>query len=425
MAKPNRDRRRAREDFNEFESRTPFERDRDRVLYSAYFRRLSAVTQVSSPTELHTFHNRLTHTLEVAQISRRIAERAVREVASRGNVVNADVCEAAALIHDLGHPPFGHNGEKTLDKISREEWSSSDGYEGNAQSFRIVTKLAVRDAGQGGLNLTSATLRASLKYPRMRRKEAGAYVDEDKFGVYFTDKDYFEWAFGDDSPSQPVLEAQIMDWSDDVAYSTHDLYDFILAGVIPVYSLYSTDSCQLQELLKSNKKLDDVSESSFEKVASSFDTLEVSTVQTASGFSSNFIALLRNWISERIVKYTVRELRVRNNQLNIDPVVRGEVEILKALTYHYAIGSPSLAVRQNGERRVLKGLFEVICTETKLGGKMIGDDEKRRLDQEGDQARVVLDILSSMTDAQAISMYHRTHGIHLGSILDATTPSTL
>jgi dGTPase len=424
MARPNRDARKVREHSHELESRTPFERDRDRVLYSAYFRRLSAVTQVSSPTELHTFHNRLTHTLEVAQIARRIAERAIRQSPSKGRTINADVCEAAALIHDLGHPPFGHNGEKTLDEISRKKWSACDGYEGNAQSFRIVTKLAVRDAGQEGLNLTSATLRASLKYPRLRKKDAGEYVEDDKFGVYQADKDYFDWSFGGELPGQKVLEAQIMDWADDVAYSTHDLYDFVLAGVIPVYQLYSADYAQLRDTLKENRKLKEVCDTSFLNVAISFDPLEF-PVQPTSGFSSRQIANLRNWVSERIMQYTVRELRIVNNQLHIRQEVRDEVEILKALTYHYAIGSPALAVRQNGERTVLKGLFDVMCDDIKEGAKIIGEDARKRLENEGEPARVVLDFLSSMTDAQAISMYHKTHGVQLGSILDATTPYTL
>ncbi|RYG15870.1 dNTP triphosphohydrolase [bacterium] len=153
MAQLDRDRRLLSSTRQE-DARSEFQRDRDRILYSAQFRRLSGVTQVTSPAELHSFHNRLTHTLEVAQIARRIAERLLKLSVVSPSELDPDVCEAAALTHDLGHPPFGHNGEKTLDAAARGRdpecvlpITDDDGYEGNAQSLRIVTKLAVRPSG--------------------------------------------------------------------------------------------------------------------------------------------------------------------------------------------------------------------------------------------------------------------------------------
>jgi predicted deoxyguanosinetriphosphate triphosphohydrolase len=150
------------------DNRSAFQRDRDRILFTSAFRRLAGVTQVFSAEEGHIFHNRLTHSLEVAQVGRRLCERLTtdyRETADRLEI-NPDVVEAACLAHDLGHPPFGHIAERLLDELVTHELA--DGFDGNAQSFRIVTKLAFRSTDVTGLNLTRATLNALLKYPWLR-----------------------------------------------------------------------------------------------------------------------------------------------------------------------------------------------------------------------------------------------------------------
>lgn len=172
--------------------RNPFQRDRDRVLYSPEFRRLSGVTQVASASEGDFFHNRLTHSLKVAQVGRRLAERLLKEYPAEIEALGGldpDVVETAGLAHDLGHPPFGHDGEEVI-CLAVDGLGQKDGFEGNAQSFRIVTRLAAHtdniqdlDSVQGpdlytGLNLTRATLNAILKYPWLRgnsgyRREVG------------------------------------------------------------------------------------------------------------------------------------------------------------------------------------------------------------------------------------------------------------
>jgi dGTPase len=140
-------------------SRSAFERDRDRILYSEPFRRLAGVTQVVHAAEGHAFHNRLTHSLKVAQFGRRITQRFLAHQPALASFLNADVVETACLAHDLGHPPFGHVGEEELNRSLTSDYGVADGYEGNAQSFRIVTKLAVRSDKHEGLNLTRASLR--------------------------------------------------------------------------------------------------------------------------------------------------------------------------------------------------------------------------------------------------------------------------
>lgn len=395
------------------------------MLYSAHLRRLGGVTQVTSPSELHTFHNRLTHTLEVAQIARRIAERLLTEDSSRRAILDPDVCETAALIHDLGHPPFGHNGELTSDKLARESDHHSDGNEGNAQSFRIVNKLAVRKANEVGLNLTAASLRASLKYPVTRKKDqSGKYEEISKFGVYVSEQPEFDKVFEGRVAGNPVLEAEIMDWADDIAYSAHDLYDFVLAGLIPLHSLVELDGPGLRELLSDRLKDVEISDDAFASVALSTKTLPQPNLGRASRFSSGIVADLKAWVSERISRYATLEALLNGGRLTIDPEIRGEVEILKALTYHFAIGSPALSLRQRGEKAILKGLFDVLSEDAKGPQTLLSDEARGRLTSDG-QTRVVLDAISSMTDTQAVSMYHKTHGIKLASILDITTTSML
>ena len=229
--------------------RTAFERDRARLVHSAYMRRLGGKTQVLVPGSLDDFsRTRLTHSLEVAQIGREMG---------RSLGADPDLVDTACLAHDIGHPPFGHNGEVAL----REATTNIGGFEGNAQTLRVLTRLEPKirqlDGSSAGLNLTKAALDACIKYPwsYADRPTQPDGTKSNKFGVYQDDLPVFNWVRADIAPDIPpgippdeqgkprrAIEAQIMDLADDIAYSVHDLEDAVVSGRVDLQFLADPDA---------------------------------------------------------------------------------------------------------------------------------------------------------------------------------------
>jgi dGTPase len=424
------------------EFRTPTERDRDRVIHTSAFRRLAAVTQVvPAVDDGYLLHNRLTHTIKVAQIARRLAQKVQRkqpkEVKAIGGV-EADAVEAAALAHDLGHPPFGHIAEQELDRLACNE-GLSDGFEGNAQSFRIVTKLALRAYDQPGLNLTRATLNAIIKYPWLR---GSAGKKKHKWNAYATEKDEFEWAripYGHDE--EKSAEAELMDWADDIAYSVHDVEDFYRVGLIP-----------LDRLLKEEKEVEHFLEGAFRRRdAAGLDADDNLALATAFRDARQWFPSmafkptdesrqgLRTITKTLIARYVgAIELNVpatkTGPRVTIQLTQKREVTMLKELTWFYVINNPSLATQQHGQRKIVGSMFQTFvdaCTEPKKMNLDLFPLSQRGLltridatteppgDKRLQKIRVVLDLIASMTEQHAVRMYRRLEGVDPGSALDA------
>lgn len=436
------------------DQRDEYQRDRDRILYCDPFRRLVGVTQVVSASEGHVFHNRLTHSLQVAQIARRLAERLRSSFQLQSDAlgdINPDVAEAAALAHDLGHPPFGHVAEKELDRLVRDVGALDDGFEGNAQSFRSVTKLAVRQAwsenatnepaitqqrGDYGLNLTRATLNAILKYPWKWGPEGKA---SRKWGAYDTETAELDWAreLGPDAGQQSI-EAAIMDWSDDIAYSLHDTDDFYRAGLIPLNQL-SCDAGERTAFLQavferySNERRPK-SGAEQNRLTEAFNNFcdSMPIVERYTGTPSQRMTL------HAFIAHKIGEL-ITATELTDDPespllrpqALLDQVEIVKQLVWHYVIVNPALATQQHGHVRIIRWLFDTYLDASTRGPKhwrimpprfrQVLEDWRESHGGDMPRARLVrntVDTIASFTDLEAVRLFQRLSGIAPGSVLD-------
>ncbi len=412
-----------RHPHSDHRDRHPAKRDRDRLLYSNALRRLAGVTQVTSPMEGDVVHNRLTHTLKVAQVARRLAERLLIETDPRIVTVcggiDPEVVEAAALAHDLGHPPFGHIGEQELDRLLVAQ--GEEGYEGNAQSFRIVTKLAVRSDEHLGLNLTRATLDALLKYPWLRASRPG----ERKWGAYASEEADFAWVRGSAADETRCIEAQIMDWADDITYAVHDVDDFFRAGIIPMHLLARDEEERDQFLAATRARWSRTHPGRvglWDRFAEAFaHIMHLMPIRRPYTGTRAEQALLSRIRSELITRFINAPRLVGADAggrpvLEIPEDIQAEVATLKALDWHYVIDSSPYRTQQQGFRRIVRELFEVFQDDT--AGELIPRWLGAELDATASPTRRAADLLSALSDIQAWRMYHRLTGLAPGSIHD-------
>ena len=380
--------------------RTEFARDRARIIHSFALRRLAAKTQVAVPWATDFPRTRLSHSLECAQVGRELG-------AALG--ADPDLMEGACLAHDIGHPPFGHNGEEALNQIA----DSCGGFEGNAQSLRLLIRLEAKtvlpDGKSIGLNLTRASLDAATKYPWGRVKDAK------KFGVYEDDLEIFNWYRTGIESGKTSMEAQIMDWSDDVAYSVHDLEDSLVSGQVKLDQL-SNDLPKLFTVAK-QMYLADITEAEMQIALSSLQKL--SCWPRYYDGTHRSLARLKDLASQLIgrfaqaaevatqEKYGDGDLTRYSANLVVPRAQRVEVALLKSMAGHYVINADDSQIRYADQQKLLTELVEAILQSapTTLEGFFLQDWQQAQSDQQ--RLRVVIDQVASLTDPGAVALHNR------------------
>ncbi|GAA4806130.1 deoxyguanosinetriphosphate triphosphohydrolase [Streptomyces ziwulingensis] len=390
--------------------RTAFQRDRARVLHSAALRRLAGKTQVVTPGQRTpgwdaSPRTRLTHSLECAQVGRELG-------AALG--CDPDLVEAACLSHDLGHPPFGHNGEEALNEFARD----CGGFEGNAQSLRLLTRIEPKrftEERSVGLNLTRAALDAATKYPWPRGARPGDPASV-KFGVYEDDRPVFDWVREGAPATRTCFEAQVMDWSDDVAYSVHDVEDGLHAGHVDPGCLLAdperedifrvalgryvpadTDPAELAEAL--DRLLDmEWWPHNYDGSARAQARLKDATSQLIGRFCLAAESATRDaYGGGRLTRYTA--------ELVVPRAARLECAVLKAVADRYVIQRAEQEQLRADQRIVVAELAEALVGRAPDGLEpqfralydRAADDRARK--------RVIVDQIACLTDVSARSLH--------------------
>jgi dGTPase len=378
--------------------RTEFMRDRARVIHSAALRRLAAKTQVAVPWENDFQRTRLSHSLECAQIGRELGE-------SLG--ADPDLLETACLSHDMGHPPFGHNGEEALAEVA----APCGGFEGNAQSFRLLTRIEATTVDSNGksmgLNLTRASLDAATKYPWASAENPR------KFGVHDDDVEIFNWVRQGAPAGRKCIEAQIMDWSDDCAYSVHDFEDAIFASQVTVQNFDNDFDILYSEMTNSYG-----SDATKDEAAAALTRL-----QQLSCWPINFdrshrsLARLKDTASQLIGRFVLSaELETRkvhgdgpltrySANLEIPRDQKIEVDFLKSVAGHYLIGASASQERYAKQQIVIHELVDILFTAAPKELDPIFEDDWKVATTDAQRLRVVVDQIASLTDPGAYALH--------------------
>lgn len=399
-------------------TRDPYRRDRARVLHSWALRRLADKTQVLLPGESDFPRTRLTHTLEVSQVAREMGDELG---------CDPDIVDTAGLSHDLGHPPFGHNGETALNAAA----AGIGGFEGNAQSFRVLTRLEpkVSHAEHSvGLNLTRASLDATMKYPWFR----GAHIEPHgtplgrvpdsatKFNVYPDDAEAFAWVREGAPHARPCLEAQVMDWADDVAYSVHDIEDAFYSGfispgqlapgepmsqVIVRASLDSAGGVNEADLCAAHERLLSLPEwpSTFDHTTSGLASLKSFTSVMIGRFSSAAVdATLAAAGPGPLTRYSAN--------LVVPPDQRAEVALLKAVSSHFVFHRAGVDQVYAAQRALLEDLVALLLRQAPGVLHPMFAEQWAQAPNEPGRLRVVIDQVASLTDVSAVRWHRRLLG---------------
>ncbi|HEY1135169.1 MAG TPA: deoxyguanosinetriphosphate triphosphohydrolase [Nocardioides sp.] len=401
--------------------RAPFERDRARVVHAASTRRLAAKTQVMGPQTDDFVRNRLTHSLEVAQVARDLA---------RAIGTHPDVAETAALAHDLGHPPFGHNGETVLAELAEP----CGGFEGNAQTLRLLTRLEAKtfapDGSSVGLNLTRATLDACTKYPWNRASAPaprGVHGDGSprvvvKFGVYDDDRPTFDWlrrGVPADVPRRQCVEAQVMDLADDVAYSVHDVEDGIAAGRIDLTELdrhrdgvwetvrewYApgVDDAVLDEVLAGLRTMGSWPTAPYDGTRRSLAALK--------NLTSDLVGRFCGGVQAATFAALGGAVPVRHSaDLVVPERTALEITVLKGVAAHLVMRADDRLALMARQRDLLAELLGELLRRGPDGLEPAFAEDWRASADDAARLRVVVDQVASLTDASALAWWRRLCG---------------
>ncbi|SDD10680.1 dGTPase [Sanguibacter gelidistatuariae] len=391
-------------------SRSPFERDRARIVHSSALRRLGAKTQVLGPESDDFIRTRLTHTLEVAQVGRELG---------KALGCDPDVVDTACLAHDLGHPPFGHNGERALADLAKD----IGGFEGNAQTLRLLTRLEGKvfsDDGRGvGLNLTRASLDASVKYPWAYR-QGPLRLDgrpTHKFGVYADDMPVFEWLREGAPDGVKCLEAQVMDLADDISYSVHDVEDGIVGGRFDLAVLAADEE---------RARVIDAVQTWYGHLISpdglreAIDRLDAAglLVQGFDG-SRRALATLKDTTSSLIGRFAKAAEKATRAQYGDGPLTRyaatlvvpehtlAEILVLKGLAVAYIMAPREAEPLYIHQRELIADLVEVLGERAPIALEPAFAADWREADDDARRLRIVIDQVASLTDISAAQWHAR------------------
>jgi dGTPase len=410
--------------------RDEFSRDRDRIIHCSAFRRLAFKTQVLTSGSNDFTRTRLTHTLEVAQIGRQIARMLER---------SQDLVEAACLAHDLGHPPFGHWGESVLNDLV----APIGGFEGNAQTFRILTRLEpkffLNQQTSVGLNLTRATLDAVIKYPWSSAEKTQYLTNSQnpKFNYYLDDAPIFTWT-RQDSPSASAessipsasadlttppapppqsMEAQIMDYADDVSYCVHDFEDGYAQGLITYEQLNGPNSQPFLESIFETYP-HDFSAAEFEQAYQRLVDEKFFSLEFDASFSA--LAELKSITSALIGRFTrsatyatietnrrdgaidANSIRYQSN-LIVPLSTRAEILLLKSINYKLIMENDTVVNTRKRQTQIIEGLFEYFQTPAHISGELRFFYDQAENDNQ--RLRVIIDQIASLTDHSAQQIY--------------------
>lgn len=433
--------------------RTEYNRDYARVLHSPAFRRLQGKTQLFPTQESDFFRNRLTHSLEVSQIAKSIAFKLKEE--NRELDIEPDVCEIAGLVHDIGHPPFGHNGEAALDECMR----ACGGFEGNAQTIRILTRLEKKELplkgkicnsngsidNRVGLNLTARVIASALKYdnliPTVRRHseplQKGYYNSENS--IVEKVKSCLVDIPTSDSQKFKTIECSVMDIADDIAYSTYDVEDAFKAGFLTPYDMLSVgddiltiisnklkrdninltvNDCREVLLLIFKDMLEPFLEKQYDAINSDNYNLVVMNSLIDFYRYSNRIAsdgFYRTDFTSSMVNSFINGVRIDINhkypilsRVYLDDDTLHKVNVLKHFSYVSLIDSSRLKVAESRGYEIITKMFNKLCND---GGQVLLPEDIKQLyklsDSEEWRKRVICDFIAGMTDRYALEFYGR------------------